>query len=244
MLRAWPRLREWRDDDREALGAHRHLTAAAAGWVERDRDRNELYRGSRLVASESLLGDPAVVLNAQESEFLTASMEQRAELDAVARRRTRRRWYVTAAMAVVAALALAASVVALRQRDRADAEAAEARQNAVLAADNATLAEARGGVRPGAPGRRVRAGTSRSSGRRGRSRPATGGGGHGRRRPPAARSASRRRRRAGRRPGGPPRRRGPPDQRLRVERQRAAPCAVEHWRRRGRRCPASTVRVS
>ena len=48
--------------------------------------------------------------------------------------------YVTTAIAVVAALAVAASVVAVRQRDRADAQTREARSNAALAADNAALA--------------------------------------------------------------------------------------------------------
>ena len=200
-----------------ATGTATSCTGAAGSWP-----------------SESLLGDPAVALNAHESEFLTASIEQRAELDAVARRRTRRRRYVTAAMAVVAALALAASVVALRQRDRADAEAAEARQNAVLAADNATLAEARAAesdrARQDAESERARADRAAAAADRDRQQAeeATAAGDLQRLEAQAVAVVEQRRR-----PGGPPRRRGPPDQRLRVERQRAAPCAVEHWRRRG-----------
>jgi serine/threonine protein kinase len=145
VLRAWPRLRAWLDEDRDALRAHRHLTTAAAGWVERGRDRAELYRGARLQAAESLLANPVIAVNEDEAEFLAASVTQRASDEAAARRRARHRWYVTAAIAAVAAVALVATVVAVRQRDRADAEATAARRNAALAADSAALAERRAG---------------------------------------------------------------------------------------------------
>ena len=143
VLRSWPRLREWLDEDRDAIRVHRHLSAASTDWVASGRDRNELYRGSRLTAAESLRGNPAVELNAQESEFVAAGMDLRRELEAATRKRARRRWYVTAAMAVVAVLAITASVVALNQRDRADAQAAEARDNEALAAENAAIADER-----------------------------------------------------------------------------------------------------
>ena len=143
VLRAWPRLRAWLDEDRDALGAHRHLTTAAASWIELGRDRAELYRGARLQTAESLLDHPVIAVNDDEAAFVAASVAQRSSEEAAARRRARRRWYVTAAIAAIAVVALVASLVAVRQRDRADAEATEAQRNATLAADSAALAERR-----------------------------------------------------------------------------------------------------
>jgi serine/threonine protein kinase/WD40 repeat protein/DNA-binding winged helix-turn-helix (wHTH) protein len=143
VLREWPRLRECLDEDRDRLRIHRHLTAAANGWVESARDPGELYRGSRLVAAEALLAGNGVALNPLEGEFLSAGLKQRAELEATAQRRARRRRYLTVAIALIAALAVVASVVAVWQRDRANNQASVAERNAVLAADSASLADQR-----------------------------------------------------------------------------------------------------
>ncbi len=51
LLRAWPRLRRWLDDDRDGLRIHRHLTEAATGWLVSGRDTGELHRGGRLELS-------------------------------------------------------------------------------------------------------------------------------------------------------------------------------------------------
>ncbi|MEZ5231724.1 MAG: hypothetical protein R2749_03310 [Acidimicrobiales bacterium] len=53
LLRAWPRLRAWLDEDRDGLRVLRHLTAAAAAWEASGRDAGELYRGGRLEAAEA-----------------------------------------------------------------------------------------------------------------------------------------------------------------------------------------------
>ncbi len=47
LIRAWPTLREWLDEDREGLRIHRHLTEAADEWLKLDEDPGELYRGVR-----------------------------------------------------------------------------------------------------------------------------------------------------------------------------------------------------
>jgi hypothetical protein len=44
LLRGWPRLRGWLEEDREGRRLHTHLAAAAREWAERDRDPAELYR--------------------------------------------------------------------------------------------------------------------------------------------------------------------------------------------------------
>ena len=48
LIRAWPRLRQWLDEDRQGLLVHRRLTEAAQEWQRNERDPDLLYRGSRL----------------------------------------------------------------------------------------------------------------------------------------------------------------------------------------------------
>ena len=48
LLREWPRLRDWIEDDRENLRIHRNLSSAAQEWQRLGRDEGALYRGSRL----------------------------------------------------------------------------------------------------------------------------------------------------------------------------------------------------
>jgi hypothetical protein len=74
LIREWPRLREWLDDDREGLRLLRHLTESAQAWERLGRDEGELYRGARLSAAESLERTKPE-LNPLEREFLDASRE-------------------------------------------------------------------------------------------------------------------------------------------------------------------------
>ena len=77
VIREWPRLRNWIDEDRDGLRIHRHLTHAARDWDALDRDDAELYRGPRLAtAQEWLARDANAPLNDQESAFLAASVEK------------------------------------------------------------------------------------------------------------------------------------------------------------------------
>jgi WD40 repeat protein/DNA-binding SARP family transcriptional activator len=77
LIREWPTLRRWLDEDRAALRLHRHLTEAAQAWVRLDRDPGELYRGARLVqASEYAEEGHSGELNPLELEFLEASQER------------------------------------------------------------------------------------------------------------------------------------------------------------------------
>src|SRR2546428_11728446 len=72
LIRAWPRLRGWIDDDRAALRIHRRLTEAAQEWQERGHDADVLYRGARLAAAREWR-NASRSLNALEREFLDAS---------------------------------------------------------------------------------------------------------------------------------------------------------------------------
>ena len=56
LIREWPTLRSWLEDNREGFRLHRHLTEAAQEWVALNRDPDVLYRGARLGAG-ARMGD-------------------------------------------------------------------------------------------------------------------------------------------------------------------------------------------
>ncbi|MBE2220720.1 MAG: PQQ-binding-like beta-propeller repeat protein [Anaerolineae bacterium] len=73
LIREWPTLRGWLEEDREGLRLHRHLTEAAQEWETLGRDPGTLYRGARLAqAAEWAAANPENV-NALEREFLEAA---------------------------------------------------------------------------------------------------------------------------------------------------------------------------
>jgi WD40 repeat protein/DNA-binding SARP family transcriptional activator len=145
LLREWPRLRSWVEDDREAILAHDRLRDAATTWLDLGRDPGALYQGARL---EVVLDNPLLRpedLPETEREFLAASAEaqnraRRQEAEQAARRaRDNRRLRVQrAAIAVALVVALAGGFIALDQRAQADAErrVATARELAAAAVSN------------------------------------------------------------------------------------------------------------
>jgi WD40 repeat protein/transcriptional regulator with XRE-family HTH domain len=73
LIREWPTLRGWLEEDREGLRLHRHLTEAAQEWDALGGDEGSLYRGARLAqAAEWAAAHPETV-NEQERVFLEAS---------------------------------------------------------------------------------------------------------------------------------------------------------------------------
>ncbi|KAA6213902.1 hypothetical protein CP973_32525 [Streptomyces albofaciens JCM 4342] len=114
VIRAWPRLRHWLDEDREALRTHRRLTAAAEAWHELGRDAGALYRGAQLAGAQSWARAHGSALNALEADFLHSAT--RAD-----RRRGRRARWLTATLGALLVLALIAAGLAFQQQ--ADAEA-------------------------------------------------------------------------------------------------------------------------
>ncbi len=140
LLREWPRLRAWLDEDRDGLRIMRHLTHAARAWSEADRDPDELYRGARLATAAEWAESHEPDLNPTEQVFLGASTQRHRSELITARRRVRRLRTLVAGAAVLAALAVVAGAVAFVQRDLADeaAAAADARRvgaQALLAED-------------------------------------------------------------------------------------------------------------
>ena len=75
LLREWPRLREWIEEDAEGRRLRRHITRAATEWDTAGRDQGELYRGARLAAALDWSADHALELNELERDFVTESRE-------------------------------------------------------------------------------------------------------------------------------------------------------------------------
>ncbi|TCO21347.1 WD40 repeat protein [Kribbella steppae] len=138
VARAWPRLRRWLDDDLEGQQILHHLTIAADSWNSLGRPHSELYRGVRLAKALDWREGATVALTEIESDFLAAGQHlSEAELRAVENqaryqvRVNRRLRGALAAAALLLAGALIAGVVAVRQAEQADQQAAAAEQAAV-----------------------------------------------------------------------------------------------------------------
>ena len=73
LIREWPTLRGWLEEDREGLRLHRHLTEAAQEWEARSRSPDGLYRGARLAQAAEWAAQHPEDVNALERAFLEAS---------------------------------------------------------------------------------------------------------------------------------------------------------------------------
>ncbi|MFD9734617.1 WD40 repeat domain-containing serine/threonine protein kinase [Umezawaea sp. NPDC059074] len=130
LLTAWPRLRDWIDEDRAGLVQHRRLSDSVRAWAESGRQEDDLYRGARLAALTSWLDSAAdrVRLNPVEQDFLARSTEAEHAGHVAARRRTTRLRGMVTALSLLLVVAGIAGFVAYRlgqdaraERDRADA---------------------------------------------------------------------------------------------------------------------------
>lgn len=73
LIREWPTLRDWLNQDREGLIRHRQLTADVNDWLNLGRDPGALYRGARLQQALGWTAAPPDPLSVAELEFLEAS---------------------------------------------------------------------------------------------------------------------------------------------------------------------------
>jgi WD40 repeat protein len=134
LIRAWPRLRRWLEEDRAGIRAHRQLGDAARLWDAGGRETSDLYRGARLAGAVELAQSGRAELNAIERAFLDAGVAEDDRERRAQQRANRRLRGLLVGAAVLLVLAIAAGVLSLSQRDKAQqAEAAAERQ--ALASD-------------------------------------------------------------------------------------------------------------
>ncbi|HSM43969.1 MAG TPA: BTAD domain-containing putative transcriptional regulator, partial [Acidimicrobiia bacterium] len=118
LLREWPRLQNWVEDQRESLILGRKLRAAMAEWHEADQDPGYLLTGTRL--APFLTWGESSSLSAEEERFFSASQRRDAEEQDALRRRRRIQMAIFAAAAAVAVILAGWALV---ERERAAAEA-------------------------------------------------------------------------------------------------------------------------
>jgi WD40 repeat protein len=168
LIREWPTLRGWLEEDRAGLRLHRHLAESAEDWLSRQRDPADLYRGARLAQAVEWadMSPQAALMNSLEREFLRASQagaesasaereaqrqrelvaarqlaaaqQQRAEEQALAASRLRAR---NRAITAIGALGLILAVLAGALAVQSNRNAAQAGANLALAQANLARAE-------------------------------------------------------------------------------------------------------
>ena len=153
LLREWPRLRDWIEEDRAAIVAAEQLGEAAASWVSVDRDPGALYRGTKLEVTLEHLDGRTDALPETARQFLDASRDARDERRrrederlANQARTTRRLRRQLVGLTVAMVVAVVGGLIALDQRRdaRAQERLAVARELAAAATavvdDDAELA--------------------------------------------------------------------------------------------------------
>ncbi|GGJ71488.1 caspase, EACC1-associated type [Streptomyces brasiliensis] len=131
LLRTWPRLRQWIEENTATLMLRQQLTIAAAEWDEAGRDATYLYRGSRLQAAADLAR--ARQLPILEREFVAVAQEVAEEEAQRERRRVRVLRRVLAGLAGALCLTLLAAALAFHEQRTAEAQQRAATARALLA---------------------------------------------------------------------------------------------------------------
>ncbi|MEO8687230.1 MAG: BTAD domain-containing putative transcriptional regulator [Solirubrobacteraceae bacterium] len=112
LLREWPRLRAWLEDDVQGRRLHGQISDAARAWDADARDPSGLYRGTRLSGALEWRSGHEDELNATERAFLDASHTAH-------ERANRRLRTVLAGVSLLLVVAVIAGGVALDQRANA-----------------------------------------------------------------------------------------------------------------------------
>lgn len=138
LLRAWPRLHEWLENAREDLVIQRRLLGAVAEWAASGQDASFLATGGRLAQFAALAAGNSVVLNAEESTYVAASLaeqqqraraerEQQARELALQRRAANRLRYLVGGLAIFLLVATLLMAWAVNQSQVAQANEQVAR---------------------------------------------------------------------------------------------------------------------
>ncbi|MFF4159380.1 DNA-binding protein [Streptomyces sp. NPDC001678] len=144
LLHAWPRLRNWIDDDRIGLRTHQRLATDAEGWEQHGRDGSLLYRGTRLATAHEWAAEAGnrKRLSARERAFLDAGVEREADELRAERRRTRR-LRLLAGVLGMALLALVVGFIVFQQEQKLALSETRTALSRELAAKAGSLAAAR-----------------------------------------------------------------------------------------------------
>jgi WD40 repeat protein len=136
LLREWPRLRTWLEEDRSGRRLHRRLTIDAQAWDEADRGAELLWHGARLAAAREWTAENPDELNREEGDFLAASQAN----EQTHARKRRRRVFAVVALTIAAVILSAVALVA-NERASESERAATAQARVATALGLAAQAE-------------------------------------------------------------------------------------------------------
>ncbi len=142
LIREWPRLRSWVDENREALRIARQVDRSALEWEQGGRDPSDLYRGGRLTLALEHVGLEGGGWTTRARDFVEAARIREAEERAAAERAHRRLRALAVAIGAVAVIAALATVVALVARRDATRQATEATTARAVAENRRLIADA------------------------------------------------------------------------------------------------------
>ena len=161
LIREWPTLRVWLDEDRANLRLHRALSEASHEWERHARDPDLLYRGARLAQACEWADAYRIALSAAESDFLDFSvalarhqqrehelqrnreLQSAQQLVAAEQRRAEEASRAASRLRRRAVFLVIATLLAVAMAGAALFFGAEARQGTIFAQENARLAGAR-----------------------------------------------------------------------------------------------------
>ena len=112
LIREWPTLRDWLNQNRQGLILHRQLTEDTNDWLKLGRDSGALYRGVRLQQTLEWAKANADLISLAEQEFLDVSQKTARQESSQIHRLVRARW-VQASLAAL--LLIVVAVVALAE---------------------------------------------------------------------------------------------------------------------------------
>ena len=118
LIREWPTLRAWLEEDRAGIRLHRELGDAARLWDSGGREAGDLYRGTRLAAAVEWAQSQPDALNATERAFLDASVAESERERRTQLRANRRLRVLLAGAGLLLVAAMIAGVLALRESDQ------------------------------------------------------------------------------------------------------------------------------
>ncbi|MCW2994940.1 MAG: putative repeat protein [Conexibacter sp.] len=131
LIREWPRLRRWLDEDRVGLQLQRRLGDAARLWAAGGREASDLYRGARLAAVSEVVRH--LDLNATERDYLAASVAAASRARQAEVRGNRRLRALLGTSVVLLVAAIVGGGVSLTQRNHARDAKATAQSQALQA---------------------------------------------------------------------------------------------------------------
>ncbi len=153
LIRHWPRLRNWLNENRDALRLREGIRQAAQEWELGNKDASLLmHRGARLEEAVSIPDRRNISLNQQEINYLTACVNLQSKEILI--KENRRKWVIasiTAVLMVLSAVLGGWNITRMEARRQAD----EAKHQTQLATARLLLAQAQDNVEFGSTGRMI-----------------------------------------------------------------------------------------